>query len=292
LKLISKSLLPFVSFTLDYEETAMTWSINTNTSSLYAQAGLQSAQAGLSKTIQSLSTGLRVNSAADDPAGYAIAIKMTGIVNGSNQAVRNTNDAISLTQVGQSALGDITNALQTMRTLAVQASTGTYSATDQANLQSEFSALATAISNIASATSFNGNKVFGGSSIGIQVGADTAATSTLAISTGALATIAAVATSVDTAAHATAALAAIDTQLATLSSQAAALGSYQIQLSTVVSNLQANVTNTSAARGQIQDVDYASTTAQLSRQQILQNASTAMLAQANQGNSGVMQLLR
>ncbi|QFY41883.1 flagellin [Candidatus Methylospira mobilis] len=401
----------------------MVWDINTNTASLYAQQGLSTAQSQLATTIQSLSTGMRVNNASQDPAGWAINIRMTSDINGMNQAVRNSNDGISLVQTGQSALTNITNALQTMRTLAVQASTGTYSSTDLANLNSEFSALASEIDNIASSTSFNGNKIFGGSAVSIQVGADTQATSTLAITTAALnnigslsggpfastnttmlttgspalanadadltATIVAAggqapskatlntfntsvvgaantayttawaavigaggtassaavsanataatafgsaaavafsvagtasgltaaqsstaatgaqfsagitaistnasAASVSNATVAAAALAAIDTQLSTLSSQQAQLGAFQIQLTTQVSNLQANVTNTSSAQGQIVDVDYASTTAQLSRLQILQNASTAMLAQANQSNSGVMQLLR
>jgi flagellin len=298
--------LPFVSFTLIYEETAMTWSINTNNSSLYAQQGLATAQSGLSKTIQSLSTGLRVNSAADDPAGYAISIKMTGNINGMNQAVRNANDGVSLVQTAASALTNITGALQSMRTLAVQAASGTYSSTDTGNLQSEFSALASEINSIASSTSFNGNALFSGASstsgVQIQIGADTQGTSQLTISSGALAAMSTIVgltsntvsgASVSAAIGvATTALGAIDTALSSLSSQQALLGAYQIQLTTVVSNLQSNVTNTSAAKGQIEDVDYAATTASLSRQQILQQASTAMLAQANQSNQGVMQLLR
>jgi len=390
----------------------MVWDINTNTASLYAQQGLSTAQTQLATTIQSLSTGMRVNNASQDPAGWAINIKMTAAINGMNQAVRNANDGISLVQTGQSALTNITSALQTMRTLSVQASTGTYSSTDLGNLNSEFAALASEIDNIASSTSFNGNKIFGGSAVSIQVGADTQSTSTLVISTAALNNVSSLATgpfsagntalmttysgpvaaadslltnaikglggsapsaatlatfnnalvtaanttlatgagtagaaavtafnnaakaafinaataagvgitnasaaatdtagafvvgltssittsaagaSVSDATVAAAALASIDNQLNAISSQQAQLGAFQIQLTTQVSNLQANVTNTSSAQGQIVDVDYASTTAQLSRLQILQNASTAMLAQANQSNSGVMQLLR
>jgi flagellin len=280
----------------------MSFTINTNTASLAAQDANSMARSGLTTTIQQLSTGLRVNSAVDDPAGYAIAIKMSSSVNGMNQAIRNANDGISLVQTASSALSNITSALQTMRTLAVQANTGTYSTSDTANLQSEFSALASQINNIASATSFNGNGLFTGagtSGIVIQVGADTQATSRLTISSAALAAITSLTASTVSGASVTAAqaaasaaLASIDTQLTAISSQSALLGAFQIQLGSIVSNLQANVTNTNSAKGQIEDVDYASATAALSKQQILTQASTAMLAQANQLPNGVMTLLR
>lgn len=270
----------------------MSWDINTNTSALYAAHNLQESQMGLSSSIQRLSSGLRINSSADDPAGLAITDRMTANINGQNQAVRNANDGISMMQTGDSALASITQALQSMRTLAVQASSGTYSSNDQVNLNAQFQALNTQIANIASSTSFNGIKIFGGAAVAIQVGADTQAQSTLSLTTAALQTIAAPGGNISAAATASAALASIDTALQTISSQRAQLGAFQNQLTSIVSNLQTNITNTSAAKAQILDVDYASETGNLSRLQILQNAGTAMLAQANQSTQGVMQLLR
>jgi len=270
----------------------MSWNINTNTASLYAAKNLNTSQAGLNTSIQRLSSGMRINSAQDDPAGLAISDRMTSNINGMNQAVRNANDGMSMLQTGDGALASITSALQAMRTLAVQASSGTYSSSDQANLQAQFSALNTQISDIGNSTSFNGIKILGGAAVSLQVGADTQSTSSLSITAAALATVAGPGGSISSAAVASAALAAIDTQLQTVSTQRAAIGAFQNQLTSIVSNLQTNVTNTSAARGQITDIDYAQETGNLARLQILQNAGTAMLAQANQSTQGVMQLLR
>jgi len=372
--------------------------INTNISSLTAQRNLSMSQASLSTSMQRLSSGMRINSAKDDAAGLAISDRMTTQIRGMNQAVRNANDGISLSQTAEGALGEIGNNLQRIRELAVQSSNSTNSTTDRAALQKEVSQLQAEIQRVATQTAFNGTNLLDGSfnGKGFQVGANAGqiisidniasaqtstlgstkfattftgaapvtdvATSGLTINGTAIANVTAqgsvaltgaaivaainkevgttgVFASFDTTSskislssskagtaltvagsnggdglgNAVSALAAattvsgvdistfdgaqkaitlMDTALSTVNSTRADLGAIQNRFTSVVNNLQTSSENLSASRSRIQDADFASETASLSRAQILQQAGTAMVAQANQLPQGVLALLR
>ena len=260
--------------------------INTNIASLNTQRNLSASQSSLNTSIQRLSSGLRVNSAKDDAAGMAIATRMDSQVRGMNVAIRNSNDAISFAQTAEGGLSKVTDALQRMRELAVQSSNGTNSATDRTNLDAEFQQLASEVTRLGTATKFNGTAVFG-ASYTFQVGADAA--DTIAVSSVAASSISG---SVSTAAAATTALGAIDTALDTANTNRATLGAIQNRFEAVVSGLQVSSENQSAAKSRIMDADFAAETANLTRGQILQQAGTAMLAQANSLPNNVLSLLR
>ncbi len=263
--------------------------INTNVTSLNAQRNTTASQNSLSTSMQRLSSGLRVNSAKDDAAGLAIGNRMNAQVKGMNVAIRNANDGISMAQTADGALSTVTDVLQRMRELAVQAANGSNSAGDRTNLNTEFLSLQTEITDIAAQTKFNGIAIIGASAgaqtfqVGANVG-DTLAVTTTAITTTAVA--------VDTVANATAAITAIDTKLDAINTDRATYGAAMNRLSFVSSNLQIASENQAAARSRIMDADFASETANLSRAQILQQAGTAMVAQANQLPQQVMSLLR
>jgi flagellin len=261
--------------------------INTNVVSLNAQRNLNASQTGLNQSIQRLSSGLRINSAKDDAAGMAIATRMDSQIRGSDVAIRNSNDAISYLQVTEGGLAKATDALQRMRELAVQASNGTYGSGDRANLNTEFDQLSQELGRLSTSTQFNGLNVFGGSGYTFQIGSGSA--DTLQVSA---VTAAAVTGSVSEVSNATAAITAIDAQLDAVNTSRAKLGAYQNRFEAVVSSLQVNVENISAAKSRITDADFASETAKMTRNQILQQAGTAMLAQANQLPNSVMSLLR
>ena len=270
--------------------------INTNVMSLNAQRNLSTNSASLATTIQRLSSGLRINSAKDDAAGLAISQRMTTQVRGMDVAARNANDGISLAQTAEGALSSIGENMQRIRELAVQAANGTNSATDRAALQKEVTQLSAEITRVKDNSSFNGTKLLDGSttSFTIQVGADAGADNQISISTVDMtATATAVAAlDISSASGATAALTAIDTQLQTVNTARADLGAIQNRFSSVISNLQNSSENLSAARSRIQDTDYAKETAELTRTQILQQAGTAMLAQAKSVPQNVLSLLQ
>jgi len=260
--------------------------INTNIASLNAQRNLSASQSSLNVSLQRLSSGLRVNSAKDDAAGLAIATRMEAQVRGQTVAIRNANDAISFAQIADGALGKITDALQRMRELAVQGANGTNGTSDLANLDAEYQELAAEVTRIGTATKFNGSAVFG-ASYTFQVGAD--ATDTITVAATAAPTIAGDVTSN---ANATTALGLIDTALDAVNTARATLGAVQNRFESVISSLQVSVENQSAARSRIMDADFAAESANLTRGQILQQAGTAMLAQANTLPNTVLTLLR
>lgn len=261
--------------------------INTNVMSINSQRNLASTSGSLATSMQRLSSGLRVNSAKDDAAGLAIATRMDSQYRGMNVAVRNANDAISFAQTSEGALGKVTDALQRMRELAVQAANGTNSDTDLDNLDAEFQQLASEVTRLGTATKFNGTAVFGSGSITFQIGAD--ASDTLSVNRVAATTISG---DLQSTANATTALGALDTALTTVNTNRATLGAYQNRFESVIGNLRVAAENQAAAKGRIMDADFAQETSNLSRAQILQQAGTAMVAQANQIPQGVLSLLR
>jgi flagellin len=272
--------------------------INTNIASLNAQRNLSTSQGALATSIQRLSSGLRVNSAKDDAAGLAIASRMESQIRGQTVAQRNANDAISFSQTAEGALGKVTDSLQRMRELAVQSANATNSADDRTNLNSEYQALATEITRVLTSTQFNGTKMLGadaGAKV-FQVGAGTTAEDTISVTTTDLTgdtTITAVTGgSVTSVANSTTAMNDIDTALTTINTERSKMGATQNRFQNVVENLQTSTENLQASRSRIIDADYASETATLARNQILQQAGMAMLAQANQLPNNVMTLLR
>ena len=268
----------------------MGYSINTNVMSLNAQKNAAKNDISLSTTMQRLSSGLRVNNAKDDAAGLAIATRMDSQARGMSVAIRNANDGISLVQTADGGMAVMTDALQRMRELAVQSLNGTNTTTDRANLSNEYSQLAAELVRIADATQFNGVSIIGGSAQGFvfQVGANSSQTITVTT----LAANTAIATSISGSTEALSALADIDARLTAVNTNRATYGAALSRFEYTISNLRNGVENQSAARGRIMDADFASETASLSRSQILQQAGTAMIAQANQLPQGVLALLR
>ncbi len=267
----------------------MAQTINTNVPSLNAQRNLSMSQGSLATSMQRLSSGLRVNNSKDDAAGLAIADRMNAQVRGINVAIRNANDGISLAQTAEGALSTATDVLQRMRELAVQAQNGTNGTSDRANLDAEYQQLSSEISRIAAQTKFNGNAIVGASAgpVVFQIGANNGDTLTITTST-----IVGVTGDLTTQANASTALAAIDTQLDVITTQRAAYGASMNRFQFAISSLQITGENQSAARGRIMDADFAMETANMSRAQILQQAGTAMVAQANQLPQQVLQLLQ
>ena len=311
----------------------MPQSVNTNIVSLNAQRNLSTSQGSLATSMQRLSSGLRVNSAKDDAAGLAIAERMSAQSRGMNVAVRNANDAISLSQTAEGALGKIGDNLQRMRELAVQSRNATNSSGDRANLQKEFKELQAEIERTVNNTSFNGTKLLDGSSgdLAFQIGANTTADDKITITgvdmvdtankTSAVdddATVSTAAVVVSTAFTSFAddaegisiggfqndgttevtvtdvdtAIDVIDKALDRVNEQRATFGAAQNRFEAVISNLQVGIENQTASRGRIMDADFATETSNLSRSQILQQAGTAMVAQANQLPQQVLSLLR
>jgi len=267
----------------------MPMTINTNMVSLNAQRNLTTSATSLATSMQRLSSGLRVNSAGDDAAGLAIADRMNAQIRGINVAIRNANDGISLAQTAEGALATVTDALQRMRELAIQAQNGSNGTTDRANLNTEYLQLSAEITRIAAQTKFNGRAIVGASSGAqvFQVGANNGDTLTITTST-----VTTVGGDLTTAANASTAVAALDTALDTISTNRATYGAAISRFGFAISNLQITGENQSAARGRIMDADFAAETSNLSRAQILQQAGSAMVAQANQLPQTVLTLLR
>lgn len=260
--------------------------INTNVASLNAQRNLYSSQMGLSTSIQRLSSGLRINSSKDDAAGLAIATRMDAQVRGQQVSIRNSNDAISFAQVTDGALAKVTDSLQRMRELAVQSANGTNGTGDQSNLDAEFQQLKAEVTRLGTATKFNNAAVFGAAKV-FQVGANVG--DTITVNSTAAPSITGDVTST---ANANTAITALDTALDSVTTSRAVLGATENRFETVVSSLQISVENQSAAKSRIMDTDYAEETAKLTRGQILQQAGTAMLAQANSMPNSVLTLLK
>jgi len=270
--------------------------INTNLVSLNAQRNLSVSQGSLSTSMQRLSSGLRVNSAKDDAAGLAIAERMQTQVRGSNVAIRNANDAISLAQTAEGAIGKVGDLLQRMRELAVQSANATNGTDDRVNLNAEFEQLSAEVTRTLGNTRFNGVNVTGTGAgpLTFQVGADgvdrvTITTTNLAAATSIASVIA---DDVLSAGNASTAMASIDTALGVINTERAMYGAVQNRFEAIISTLQVTAENQSAARGRIMDADFAAETANMSRAQILQQAGTAMVAQANQLPQQVLQLLQ
>ena len=277
----------------------MALSINTNLQSLNAQRNLGASQSSLSTSMQRLSSGLRINSAKDDSAGLAIAERMNSQVKGMNVAVRNANDGISLAQTAEGTIGKVGDALQRMRELAVQAKNGTNTAADRTNLQAEFKELNDEVGRLVDGASFNSQKLLDGSvaSFDFQVGAGNAATDKITVTSSDLSSVktdAALAAGIDgaDATKATAAITALDAAITSVSTARSNYGAVQNRFDSVIANLQTSAENLTASRSRIMDADFAVETSNLSRSQILQQAGTAMVAQANQLPQGVLALLR
>jgi flagellin len=282
----------------------MPLTINTNIASLNAQRNLNMSQGSLATSMQRLSSGLRVNSAKDDAAGLAIAERMNAQVRGMNVAVRNANDGISMSQTAEGALSQVGNALQRMRELAIQARNSTNSSSDKDSLNKEFAQLQMEIGRVLGGTTFNGKHILGAdaTSLTFQIGANTTANDTITIATSNMAmdaTITAVTNTSTALIDASATSGAIgrvidniDKALDNVNDTRATFGATQSRFDAIITNLQVGVENQSAARSRIMDADFASETANMSRAQVLQQAGTAMVAQANQLPNQVLKLLQ
>lgn len=287
--------------------------INTNVKSLVTQNALSINNRSLSRTMEQLSTGKRINSAGDDAAGLAISNKMTAQIRGLNQAVRNANDAISMIQTAEGATQEITNMLQRMRELAVQSANDTNTSTDRGSLDQEFQELSAEINRIAGMTQFNTKGVLDGIADGsgsaaasvdmvFQVGANASQTISVTfqnlttLAGGGLSSVAWVSGSsgfnINTQTASNSALRKIDEAIAKVDDFRADMGAKINRLTYAIDNLSNVSTNTSESRSRILDTDYAKASSELARTQIIQQAATAMLAQANQQPQTVLKLLQ
>lgn len=264
--------------------------VNTNYNSLVSRTNLQSANSDLSKSMERLSSGLRINGAADDAAGLAISTRMTSQVKGMEQAFRNAQDGVSLIQTTEGAMGTVTDMLQRMRELAVQADNGTYSATDKASMQSEVDALVAEVDHIANNTTFNGiNTLNAAGTINLHISEK--ATDTIAVNTiDAQAATLGVA-GLDLGADAQGAITAIDGAIQTISSARGDLGATQNRLGFISDSLQSNINNTSASRSRIADADMAKEMSDLTKSNILSQTTMNMLSRANSQPQGILSLL-
>ena len=281
----------------------MSTTINTNIASMNAQRNLTASQSSLATSMQRLSSGLRINSAKDDAAGLAIAERMNAQVRGMNVAIRNANDGISMSQTAEGALSKVGDSLQRMRELAVQSRNATNSCSDKDSLNKEFVQLQKEIVRVLGGTSFNGKAILGaqGTDMTFQVGANVTANDSVTVAgtdMTADTSVSAVTVSsatIDSSAGTTAigsVITQLDTAIDTINNKRADFGATQSRFDSIIANLQSSVENQSAARGRIMDADFAQETSNMSRANILQQAGTAMVAQANQAPSQVMRLLQ
>ena len=286
----------------------MSMTINTNVMSMNAQRNTIQNSASMATTLQRLSSGLRVNSAKDDAAGLAIATRMDTQVRGMNVAIRNANDGISLAQTAESGMNTITDMLQRMRELAVQASnstntTGTGGDVDKLN--DEYTQLSAEVERTLASVQFNGQNLLSGvvGDFTFQVGANTGSTQQITVLSGSLNLGATSVTGVISGGTASglaisanggnsANISAIDAAISTINTSRAKLGAVQSRFDNTISYLRSAVEQQAAAKGRIMDADFAAETANLSRAQILQQAGTAMIAQANQVPQNVLSLLK
>ncbi|MEW9902816.1 flagellin domain-containing protein [Pseudomonas putida] len=287
----------------------MALTVNTNTTSLGVQKNLNRASDALSTSMTRLSSGLKINSAKDDAAGLQIATRMTSQIRGQTMAIKNANDGISIAQTAEGAMQEQTNMLQRMRELALQARNDSNSYLDRQALDAEFQQMLSEINRVSASTELNGKKLLDGSSgvmtfqVGSNIGSDNQITISLsagmsvaagsALSALVGANISALSTTTSAAYETqfSSAITAIDNALQNINTTRAALGAAQNRLTSTINNLQNINENAEAARGRVQDTDFAAETAQLTKQQTLQQASTSVLAQANQLPSAVLKLL-
>ena len=270
-------------------------SINTNVGALNARLYSLKSNSGQERAMERLSSGQRINSAADDAAGLAVAGKMESQLRGINMAIRNNQDGIGLIQTAEAGINEIRNMVLRMRELAVQMSNGIYEDTpDRDNAQLEVDALLAQVNLIAGYTTFNDVNVLDGTyaAVDIQAGNTTAETIALTIASMSTTGLLIATALVTSQATAKAAITTMDTALQTISSAQATLGSYQNRLAYSVSNLSRSSVMTEQALGRILDADFAAETTNLSKTQILNQAATAMLAQANQSKSLMLQLIQ
>ena len=283
----------------------MALTVNTNVTSLNVQKNLNRASDALSTSMQRLSSGLKINSAKGDAAGLQIATRMSSQIRGGTQAIQNANDGISVAQTAEGALQASTDILQRMRELAVKARNGTNGDKDQEATNSEFAQMSDELTRISASTNLNGKNLLDGSAgtVTLQVGANTGSANhidlvlsgkfdavSLSVGSGTVALTGATPSAAALAADN--AITAIDAAIASINSTRASLGASQNRLTSTISNLQNINENTTAAQGRVQDTDFAAETANLTKQQTLQQASTAVLAQANQLPSAVLKLLQ
>ncbi|MEM7779352.1 MAG: flagellin [Pseudomonadota bacterium] len=269
--------------------------INTNISALKAQNANMRANEMLGESMERLSTGKRINGAADDAAGLSIATNFTSDIRSLNQGVRNANDGIALAQTAEGALDEVANMLQRVRELAVQSSTGTYDAEDRGFLDQEVDALREQISDILANTEFNGVSLFStasGTDVTVAVEIDAGRTVTLTSNAIDGANITDAGLNVTSIANAGTTITNVDGLLSDVNTARSSLGAGQNRLESAINSLTTTATNLTDARSRIEDTDYSAETTALAKAQILGQASTAMLAQANQSQQNVLSLLR
>jgi len=266
--------------------------VNSNIASLNSQRQLSRSTNDLSTNFQRLSSGKRINSAKDDAAGLQISSRLTAQINGLNQATRNANDAISLAQTAEGALDEYTNSLQRMRTLAVQSSNGSNTSSDRAALNEEYQELALELTRISAQTEFGGVKLLsGGYNEAFQIGADAGQVISIQISRNLTAAGISVNGQISAFSGAQSMITKIDSALAIVNGVRADLGAKQNRFSSIIRSNDNTAENVSASRSRIQDTDFAAETAALARSTVLQQASSSMLAQANQQPQIALSLL-
>lgn len=271
--------------------------INTNVSAINAQRNLSMTNEKMGKTLEKLSSGLRINRAADDAAGLAVSEEMRTQIRGMKVASRNALDGVSLVQVADGALGGVNDMLQRIRDLAVQASNGTLTDQQRGNLDQEVQSVVSELARVATDTEFNGIKILSGSvasaasAVTLQVGANSSQVIAFTIATMTASDLGISGIAVSTAASATAAIPSLDAAIRSVNSQRASMGAIQNRLEQTISRLDLTSENLQAAESRIRDADMASEMIDFTRNQILQQSGTAMLAQANQAPQSILKLL-
>jgi flagellin len=267
--------------------------INTNVSALSAQNALRTNARSMSTSMEQLSTGSRINSAKDDAAGLAIGQNMTSQIRGLNMAVRNINDGVNMMQTAEGAMIEQSNMLQRMRELAVQSSNGTVSDTQRTYLNTEFQALTSQIGNIASQTTWNGTNLMNATTtFAFQAGASSGQTISVVVTGMTTSSLGISSASISSSSFAMTAIATLDTALNSINSQRATIGAGINQMTYAGDNMSNIAANVTASRSTIMDTDYATASTNLAKNQIIQQAATAMLAQANQQPQAVLSLLK
>jgi len=275
---------------------AMALVVNSNIASLNSQRSLNNSTNALSTNFERLSSGKRINSAKDDAAGLQISNRLTAQINGLNQATRNANDGISLAQTAEGALDEYTNALQRMRTLSIQSANGSNSDADRTALDAEFQELSSELTRISDQASFGGENLLDGTYTGkdFQIGADGGQVIRLSIPTDFNATsmLSAATTTISSIVRATSAVGLIDSALSKVNGTRAELGAKQNRFSSIIRSNDNTAQNLSASRSRVMDTDYAAESASLAKSTVLQQASSSMLAQANQQPQIALSLLQ
>lgn len=277
----------------------MGFRVNTNIDSIHSTNQLNKTNKALSSSYEKLSSGLRINKAADDSAGLAVSDKLRVQISSMSQAIRNSNDAISMIQTAESALNEIYNNLSRVRELAVQSSSGTIQNTERTFINAESAALLNEITRLSNNTSFNGQQLLNGGAIGyitfdVQIGIFNSTNDRLTLNFSSSTSNALAVNTVDltNSTGAQAAIASVDSAIAIISNIRSTLGANQNRLNSSISSLTSTQENMSAANNQIRDVDFATETANMSKLQVLQQAGISILSQANSAGQGALSLLR